>query len=272
MNNNEIKSQLIEEGELHESSVEELLRHHQKMKFHLKNGDFEASGVHVGKFCENVANILRELYLGGVVSNPEVGTVVDQVTSQDHAGDLEAMKLTIPRFLRATYEIRNRRNVHVNLDLPVSHSDTQTAVRMCTWMLAELIRIYGLPDDIDEIKDGISDEQEERVEEVSEEIEGLASINNPLVEEHRGKILVNSTDLSMTDELLVILYFAEREVEAGKLAESLPNQNSGTVKSRLGNLKQKRMIFYEDGKAKIAGLGREKAESVLDDLEVELNE
>ncbi len=272
MNSDEIKSQLVEEAELHEDSVDELLRHHQKMKFHLKNGDFEASGVHIGKFCENIANILSDLYLGGVESNPEIDDVVNKVTSQNHDGDSEAMKLTIPRFLRATYEIRNRRNVHVNLDLPVSHSDTQTAVRMCTWMLAELIRIHGLPDDMDEIKDGLSDKQEEQVEEVSEEIEGLASINNPLVEEHRGKILVNSTDLSMAEELLVILYFAEHEIEAEKLAESLPNQNSGTVKSRLGNLKQKRMIFYEDGKAKIAGLGREKAESVLDDLEVELNE
>jgi hypothetical protein len=272
MNSDEIKSQLVEEGELHEDSVEELLRHHRKMKFHLKNGDFEASGVHVGKFCENVANILRELYLGGVVSNPEVGTVVDQVTSQGHTGDPDAMKLTVPRFLRATYEIRNRRNVHVNLDLPVSHSDTQTAVRMCTWMLAELIRVHGLPDDMDEIKDGLSDEQEEQLEEVSEEIEGLASINNPLVEEHRGKILVNSTELSLTDEILVILYFAEGEVKARKLAKSIPNKAPQKVTKRLGNLKQQRMIFYEDSKAKIAGLGREKAEEVIDELEVKLNE
>ena len=168
-------------------------------------------------------------------------------------------------FRSATYEIRNRRNVHVNLDLSVSHSDTQTAVRMCTWMLAELIRVYGLPDDMDEIKDGLSDEQEEQVEEVSEEIEGLANINNPLVEEYRGRILVNSTELSLTDEILVILYFAEREVEAEKLAESIPNKSPTKVKKRLGNLKQQRMIFYDEGKAKIAGLGREKAEAVLNE-------
>lgn len=245
-----IRSQLLE-ASLHEESVNRMLDHFEDMRFYLGNEDYVEAGAHVGNFCENMANVIRAETDAGIDPHIGVGNFIDNITNGHFDTDAldREVRLLIPRAMRPAYDLRNQRDsVHVNLEIPVNHSDTQTAVRLCTWMLAELLRVYGDEDDIDEIASMIGK---------------LASPNTPYIDSYNGKRLIMSQDLDVEEELLVHLQALGTEVDADTLSEWVMGADAHTVKSRLGNLKQARKVHYEDGVAKITPRGIDEAEEII---------
>ncbi|WP_276259900.1 hypothetical protein [Haloglomus litoreum] len=248
-----VREQLIGAG-LHQESVNRLLRHYQDMRFHLSNGKYEEAGAHIGNFCENLANAILSDTDEGVQNHLSVGTFIDTIESNNYDGtanlDYE-IRISIPRAMRVAYDMRNNRDsVHINLEVPVNHSDTQTAVRLCTWMLAELLRIYGDEDEVDQI---------------AELIEELSQPLNPYIDSYNGKRVIMSRELDVEQELLVHLHAIGREVEADKLTEWILGADGHTVKSKLGNMKQARKVHYDEGMAKITSIGSEEAESIIEE-------
>lgn len=247
-----VREQLLNAG-LHEESVDRLIKSYQDMRFHLGNGNYTEAGAHTGKFCESLANIILAETDEGVHEYVNVGEFIDNI-QHDHY-DTSALayevRILIPRAMRVAYDMRNDRDsVHINLEVPVNHSDTQTAVRICTWMLVELLRVYGDEDNVDEI---------------AQLIEELASPLTPYIDSYQGKRLVMSRELALEQELLVHLHALGREVSADKLTEWIPDADAHRVKSKLGNMKQARKIHYEDGMAKITTLGVEEAGEIIEE-------
>jgi len=248
-----VREQLVNAG-LHQESVDRLLRHYQDMRFHLSNANYEEAGAHVGNLCENLANIILGRTDEGVQDHLSVGTFIDTIENNNYEGtrDLDyEVRVSIPRAMRVAYDMRNNRDsVHINLEVPVNHSDTQTAVRLCTWMLAELLRVYG---------------DEGEVDEIAELIEELAQPLNPYIDSYNGKRVIMSRELDVKEELLVHLHAVGREVDADQLAEWILGANGHTIKSKLGNMKQARQVHYEDGMAKITPLGVEEAKEIIEE-------
>jgi hypothetical protein len=154
MSNSEIRTQLVQAG-LHEESVDRLINHYTKMRRYLREENYDDVGNHVGNFCENVVNILRDFVGLGVEDHPDLDTFVNEITGRkyDPTGLDYETQFVLPHTLRAAYDLRDRRDsVHVNLEIPVNHSDQQTAVRQCSWILAELVRYFGDKEDLDEIR------------------------------------------------------------------------------------------------------------------------
>lgn len=249
-----IQQELLRAG-LHEESVDRLVDNFQSMQFHLRQSNYEEAGGQIGNFCENMVNILRDKMGQGVVSNPQVGTFVKQVTSGKFGtNEPKEARLLVPRTLRAAYDIRNNRDsVHVNLNVPVNHSDTQTGVRLCSWMLAELLRIYGDMNDMDTIANIITN---------------LSDPHSSYIDEYDGRKMIQSTELDIKEEILVHLYYQSgREVDADKLVTWIPGANSRQVKGTLGRLKQSdnRLVWYKNGTACITSLGAEQAREIIEE-------
>jgi hypothetical protein len=247
-----VQEQLLDAG-LHEESVERLLEHYQDMRFRLGNREYIDAGAHIGNFCENLVNLILAETNQGAQARPSAGNFVDNILNGNYdTSDLAyEIRVTIPRAMRVAYDLRNNRDsVHINLDVPVNHSDTQTAVRLCTWMLTELLRVYG---------------DENHVDEIADLIEELADPVTPYVDSYEGKRLVMHMELELEQELLVHLHTLGREVSADKLSEWLPEGNPHRVKSKLGNMKQSRKVHYEDGMAKITPIGVEEAEEIIEE-------
>lgn len=245
-----LKEEFLDAG-FHEESTERALEHFQEMRVQLGRGNYVNAGAHVGNFCENVVNILRDQMGEGTESNVEVGTFVDHCTC-GNIGNSEPreIRLTIPRMIRAAYELRNARDsVHVNLEVEVNHSDTQAAVRTCSWILAELLRAYGDEDDMDEIADLI---------------EELARPLTPYIDEHNGDRMIQHTELGVREEVLIHLHSSTGEVDADDLVDWIPGEDSRSVKGALGRLKQDRKVWYDndEGTARIASLGAEEAREI----------
>lgn len=168
----QVREELLDGG-LHKQSVERLLDHYQRMQGRLAEGEYDEAGTHIGNFCENMVNILRDKMGESIQSRPDLGTFVDQCTS-DNMGSSEpdSIRVQLARTLRTAYDIRNNRDsVHVNLTVPVNQADTQAGVAMCSWMLAEVLRVYGYGDEADDM-----DQIGELIKELSEPV----SDGNPL--------------------------------------------------------------------------------------------
>ncbi len=247
-----VREEFLSAG-LHEESVNDLLEHYRDMRFHLSNQNYVEAGAHVGNFCENLANIILEETGEGVNPHISVGTFIDDILNGNlpkNGLDYEVYT-TIPRTMRVAYDLRNNRDsVHVNLEVEVNHSDTQTAVRLCTWILAEMTRVYS---------------DEDHLDDVAEIIEELAAPMTPYIDSYNGKRLVMHRELDVQEEILVHLYALGHEVESDKLAEWIIDSNAHSVKSTLGNMKQSRKIHYEDGVAKITPIGVEQAEKIIEE-------
>jgi hypothetical protein len=149
-----VKQELLEGG-LHQESVERLLDHYQSMQDRIQEGEYDEAGTHIGNFCENIVNILRDEMGEGIEARPCVGTFVDHCLSGNiGTGEPDSIRLQVARVLRAAYDIRNTRDsVHVNLQVPVNHADTQAGTVMCSWMLAEVLRVYADGDETDDMEE-----------------------------------------------------------------------------------------------------------------------
>lgn len=247
-----IRSELMEAG-LHEESVDDLIDHYRDMRFHLANEKYVEAGAHVGNFCENLANIIRAETGEGVDPHIGVGTFLDNILNGvfPKNGLEDEIYTAVPRAMRVAYDLRNNRDsVHVNLKVEVNHSDTQTAVRLCTWMLSELVRVYSDEDNLDD---------------VAELIEQFASSLTPYIDSYNGNRLVMHRNLDLEEELLVHLHALGHEVDAEQLTEWIIGSNAHSVKSKLGNMKQSRKVHYDEGRAKITPIGVEEAEEIIEE-------
>lgn len=151
----EMVRQELLDGGLHEESVERLLDHYQSMQTRLQEGEYDEAGTHIGNFCENMVNIVLDIMGESVQTRPSVGTFVNECTSGKYGTDEPpSVRIQIPNTVRAAYDIRNNRDsVHVNLQVPVNHADTQAGIAMCSWMLAEILRVYGASSATDNMED-----------------------------------------------------------------------------------------------------------------------
>lgn len=245
-----VRSELVDAG-LHEESVNDLIEHYRDMRFHLSNENYVEAGAHVGNFCENLANIIRAETGEGIDPHIGVGNFLQDILNGNlpkNGLDYE-IYTTIPRTMRVAYDLRNNRDsVHVNLEVEVNHSDTQTAVRLCTWMLSELVRVYS---------------DSEHRDEVALLIEQLAAPMTPYVDNYNGNRIVMTKDLELEEEILVHLYALGNEVDSDELVDWIIGANGREIGGTLGSLKQNRKIHYEDGIAKITPLGVDDAEKIV---------
>lgn len=253
---NKIKKQLVEAG-LDEGSVERMLRHYKDMRFHFGNGKYEEASVHIGKFCENAGNIVLDILGQPIESSPSLGPIlntIEKLEKNQISQDVDLMiKLTIPRFLRAAHDMRSKRDgVHTNLVIPVNHGDSSVAVQICSWVLAEFIRVYGAPNNLTEAR---------------KLIDSLAQPLSPFFDEYNGIKLIMSNQLKVSQEILVHLNNSPGgELEVENLISWIPNADSNHIKTNLRQMAERRMVHYTRDKAKITPLGVKAIEDVIKGL------
>ncbi|CAI50783.1 uncharacterized protein NP_6006A (plasmid) [Natronomonas pharaonis DSM 2160] len=209
-------------GGLHKESLERLLDHYESMSNRFSEGEFAEAGTHIGNFCENMVNILLDQMGEEVQKRPNVDYFVNKCLSNGIGNDEpDSVRLQIPRVIRAAYDIRNNRDsVHVNLKVPVNRADTQAGIAMCSWMLAEILRVYGNGTDnmgeiaglIDEISEPADDKNpledlaqspdEFDRQALADQLSGVVQITEGTVHPITGS---DYEELSTTGQVIVLL-------------------------------------------------------------------
>lgn len=160
------------------------------------NAEWDGSGLSAGKFCESVLRLLQHQLKGGVYT--AFGTHIKNFPDECRAlinlpesAGLESLRVIMPRALAFLYTLRGKRGIgHVGGDIEANAIDAATIVRLCDWILCELIRVYH----------ALS------LEEAQALVDALSQREVPEVWEVAGKKRVLKQNLDYKQKALLLLY------------------------------------------------------------------
>ena len=113
-----------------------------------------------------------------------------------------SFQILIPRLLPPLYEIRNNRNVrHVGGDVDPNHMDATTVLAITAWIMAELVRVFHAT----------------TVEDAQDIVDSIVKRRVPLVWQSGQIKRVLDHDLSLRDQVLVLVGSCAVPVEAASL-------------------------------------------------------
>lgn len=157
--------------------------------------DWEPSQLDGGQFCEIAARLFYHQDSGNLNrSKPfeECAKYIenDQVT---HAIIPRHDALHVVRVLRTTYKFRSQRGgIHISPTYKPNHMDSRFIIESIRWVMNETLRIFWRGDR----------------ELVAKAIRELLQFDVPAIGVFEGEILVQRTDLSVDEEILLLLHYA----------------------------------------------------------------
>jgi hypothetical protein len=222
----------------------------------LYDAEFDVSGLSAGRFVETVLRCLQHELTGTFIPFgkhiPNLPAECRTLMGLPKTAGNESLRIIIPRALVFLYTIRGKRGIgHVGGDVEADAIDARTIVRVCDWIVCELIRIY----------------HKLSLEEAQAIVDVLSTRTLPDIWEIGGKKRVLRTDLSTKGKTLLLAY---ADIHTGVLVEDLYSwvdySNLGMFKVRvLKPLHDKRLIEYdrESGVVFISPLGIQEVENKI---------
>jgi len=167
----------------------------------------DAAGLSAGKFCESVIRLLQYVLTGASVPfGTHIANFPDacrQLITVDASKGPESLRVLIPRALVFLNTMRGKRGIgHVGGDIEANSIDLATIVRMCDWVMCELIRVYhDLPiEDAQAVVDSLATKQVQDIWEVG------------------GKKRILRAGMNYKQKVLLLLY---SQPESAALSEEL---------------------------------------------------
>jgi hypothetical protein len=173
----------------------------------LFDDEFDVPGLSTGKLVETILRFLQYHLTGSFIPfGTHIANFPDECRKLiilPKAPDQESLRIIIPRCLAFTYTLRGKRGIgHVGGDVEANSIDAATIVRLCDWIICELIRIFH----------NLS------LEEAQDIVNALSTRILPDIWEVAGKKRVLRTDLNAKQKSLLLAY---TDVQSGLLVEDL---------------------------------------------------
>ena len=184
-----------------------IITYYLKLKQRLTHGDYEASGLSAGKFCETVLRTMQHAITGtSIPFNKSIGNFYDEcrkLITFSAPDKSESLRVIIPRALAFLYTFRNKRSIgHEGGDVDPNAIDAATIARGADWVMCELIRCFH----------SLS------LEDAQGLVNSLSVRHLPDVWEVHGRKRVLRADLGIKDKALILLYTC---TDLGALTEDL---------------------------------------------------
>lgn len=182
----------------------ELKRRYSQAKH---NASWDASGLSAGKYCESVIRFLQETLTGTFIPfGTHIKNFPDEcrkLISLPATSGNESMRIIVPRGLVFLNTFRGKRGIgHVGGDVEANEIDAATVVRVCDWIMCELIRIY----------------HSMSLEEAQAIVDAVSEKNIPDIWEIAGKKRVLRRGLNYKQMTLLLAY---SETDEGVFSEDL---------------------------------------------------
>src|SRR5438132_540211 len=179
------------DGQLAQQLVDEFVS--QEKRFIQR--DWEPSQLDGGQFCEVVARILYHKDSSNLNPGKEVENCLRYVENEQvtHLLQPRQTALHLVKVVRTVYKFRSARGaVHVSPTYKANHMDSKLVLEGVRWLFAEILRIWWKDDR----------------EQVASAIRELLQFDVPAVGKFENVLMVQRTDLSASDEILVLLHYA----------------------------------------------------------------
>ena len=213
---------------LDKTLAQELTRDFLKLRRDLATATLERAST--GKFVEGFVQCLQQLVTGTYDQKPDVDLYLSKKAENETVLP-EGLRICAVRLARAIYTLRNKRNIAHKNPVDPNTFDLALAHEGAAWIMAELLRNAS----------GLS------MQESGALIELLQAPVGTLVEEIDGTRLVHA-NTSVRGEILILLhsYYPDR-VPVGDILKSMSARSPGSVKNRLAELRNAKLLHGDGG-------------------------
>jgi hypothetical protein len=184
-----------------------------------------------GRFCEIVYTILDGMGKNNYALTPsKPGNMVAACRALENYSQLpRSLRILIPRILPSLYEIRNNRGVgHVGGDVDPNYMDSNVVISICTWIMAELIRVLH----------AVTTQEAQKL------VDALVELRSPLVWQNDKVKRVLDPAMSIKDQTLVLVASQSGEVTVDTLMSWLDYTNKAYFNKLLNQLHKSRFIEF----------------------------
>ena len=192
VNRNSLLSQLAPplDSQLAQQLIDEFVS--QERRFIQR--DWEPSTLDGGQFCEVMSRILYHMDSGNLNLNKDVDKCLEYAESDQNKHTLHRQTaLHMAKVARTVYKFRSARGaVHISPTYKANHMDSKLVLEGVRWLFSETLRIWWKDDR----------------EQVAAAIRELLQFDVPAVGKFEDVLMVQRTDLSASDEILVMLHYA----------------------------------------------------------------
>ena len=218
--------------------------------------DWEPGQLDAGQFCEALAQILYHQDSGTLNRNKQVHDCLEYVEDPDsknkHNIDPRRDALHLAKVLRTTYNFRSQRGgVHISPLYKPNHMDSKLIIEMVRWCFADTLRVFWKGSDR---------------EQVARAIRELLTFDVPCIGKFEEIIMVQRTDLSGEEEVLVLLHYAGEQgftrTEVGKYAKVSPPSVT-TALQKLTSPERREVVLLSSGKYRLTDLGSKRIREKL---------
>lgn len=189
-----------------------------------------------GRFCEVVFTIIDGMAKGSYASKPsKPSNIVDACRQLENQASLpRGLRILVPRLLPALYEIRNNRGVgHVGGDVDPNYMDSNAVLAMCSWVMAELIRVHH----------SLTSDQAQEVVDI------LSQQKIPVVWEGRGIKRVLNPKVPLKNQILLLVASCPSDPTTEELISWTDTKNKAHFNKVITQLHKERLIEHDkDGK------------------------
>lgn len=216
--------------------------------------DWEPTELDGGQFAEIAARILYHQDSNRLSHTKELNDCLLYVEGDQNTHAMNRRDaLHIARALRTIYKFRSQRGaVHISPSYQANHMDSKFVVECVRWTMNELLRLFWNADR----------------ERVAKAIRELLQFDVPCVGVFEDVILVQRTDLSAEEEILVLLHFAGEQgfarTDLGRYAMRPPSSITDAIK-KLTAPDCRQVLQLSGGNYRLSDLGSRRIREQLSD-------
>ncbi len=214
--------------------------------------DWEPAELDGGQFCEALARLLYHLDSGNLNYTKCVSDCDRYINNNTVSHNLERVALKhIFKVLTSIYKFRSQRGaVHISPTYTPNHMDSRFMIESVRWCMNEILRLFW---------------QNDR-EEVAKVIRELLQFDVPCVGEFEDKLLVQRTDLTAYEEILILLHYAgDSGFSRTSLVEHsmISSQKLTVVLSELEGSSLRQIVQLNNGNYRLTDLGSKRIREEL---------
>jgi hypothetical protein len=217
-------------------------------------GDWEPAELDGGQFAEILARIIYHIDSGTLNPKKDFEQCVTHLESETvrHQINPRSDVTHICRVLKLLYKFRSARGaVHITPKYSANRMDAKLMVEGARWLMLETLRLFlQVPQ-----------------EEAARVIEELLQFDVPCVGNFKGSLLVQRTDLTIEEELLVLLHYAGQSGFSRKELGVYAKRSAPSVTTALQKLTSpsNREIILVDDFYRLTDLGAKRVREKLGD-------
>jgi hypothetical protein len=157
--------------------------------------DWEPAELDGGQFCEILARIIYHLDTNNLNLTKSFDDCCKYIENEQvsHLIKPRQNSLHLTRVLRTVYKFRSQRGaVHISPHYTPSHMDSKLVIESVRWSMNEALRIFWQGDR----------------DKVAKAIRELLQFDVPCIGKYEDVLLVQRTDLTAEEEIVVLLHYA----------------------------------------------------------------